>query len=407
MSMNLGAALRGVALAAALAVSNSTGAQTPVRGSAEACESWAILAPGGGPAGSLAVCSKLLREVPALREQIERLNKVASRDAETQRDLQRFGLTLNEMARKMKPLDVSALADALALKLRDSGALGDSALVNEVDRLRLSMREMNQKLDQIQSQPALRDRAAETLRGETGQALARLDFEAARQLLDGLRRIEGKIDDAQGPYAANPSLLELVRSEALETYRRAETAGAPTRCARGWTSVRTLLQAAQDTQRQGKLNAAGLTYKELVERAGQVLGELDAVDSVTRMNDEARRRQAGLESQLLAQAFESLGMSFDRRRAAALNQARTPLLRTRLGEADAMRIRATELMRAGKLSEAMDLLVDGFNLLGRIESEGGNYTTPLPDMPKSHRRITQSAMPPVDLAGMFPNGLCR
>jgi hypothetical protein len=100
-------------------------------------------------------------------------------------------------------------------------------------------------------------------------------------------------------------------------------------------------------------------------------------------------------------------MSFDRRRAAALNQARTPLLRTRLGEADAMRIRATELMRAGKLSEAMDLLVDGFNLLGRIESEGGNYTTPLPDMPKSHRRITQSAMPPVDLAGMFPNGLCR
>jgi hypothetical protein len=394
-------------LAATMTTVSCALAQTAVRGTTEACESWAILSAGGGPANTLSVCSSLLRELPALREQVARMNALAARDADTRRDLQRFGTTLNEMARKLRPADVKAMADAVAARMQGTNARGDAALLNEIDRLRVGLREMNQKLEQVQSQPAMRPGADAAIGGEAGQAIARLDFDTARGLLDGLQRIENKIDDAQGPYALDPALLALARREAMEGYGQAERAGAPARCAKGWASLRTLLEAAQAMQSQGRLNAAGLTFRELSERSTQIATELGAIDSLAHVNAEAARRQFAFETQMQQQIYDSVVRSFDQRRSGAVSRARTPELRGRIGQADAMRAQALELSAAGRQAEAIDLMVDGANLLGRIESEAGSYPVPLSNLPKPPRRTLQPQATAVDAMSLFPSSLCR
>lgn len=408
--------LAGMAWVSALASAMPASAQTPVRGSAASCETGAITGTGGDAARTLTLCSRLLAEVPALTAQLARLNALGARDEETRRDLQRFGATLNDMARRLKQQDNAALASAVAERLQRTLGGSESALLNEIDRLRVSMREMNQKVDELRSQPALQRRTDAAVSGEAGRAMAQLDFEAAKGVLDSLQRIESKIDDAQGPYAANPALLAMVRNEALSGYEKARQLGAPARCTRGWSSLGTLLAAAEDTFKQGKVNAAGLSYKDMSERAGQMLGELSMLDSMREAQQQIAQRQEEMHKTTRQRNVERATSVFDRRRAPAAQQARTAALRSRLAEADAMRSRALQMAEAGDAQAAADLLIDGANLLGRIESEGGNYRMPLEDIPKIQGRTSPfaAALPGLkhaataDEASLLPVGsICR
>lgn len=406
--------IAGLGLLAALLSSLAvpTLAQTPVRGSSVPCGAGAITGPGTRPGQTLVLCGSLQQRAPALAAQLTRAN-AAARDEETRRDLQRFGDTLNSMARRLKPQDTQALADAVAARLQQgaSPAQGDSALVNEMDRLRLSLREMNQKIDALREQPGLQARTDSALQGEAGQALARLDFDTARGMLDSLQRIESKIDDAQGPYAANPALLAMVRSEALTGLDKAGRAQAASLCARGWSSLGTLKTAADALQQQGKLNAAGLAYKDLQDRAAQVLNELSARASIKRVQQDSERQLAQIQQAAQQASVASATSAFERRRTPALAQARTPALRARVADADAMRTQAEKRAAQGDYLGAADLLIDGANLLGRVESEGGNYRMPLEDMPKFHRRqgAVGAAIAPaaeVDDADLPAGGAC-
>lgn len=407
-----GRALVPLVLVAVCWSSAPSAAQTPASGSSQPCESWAITAPGKSPGSTLVVCSRLLTEVPTLRQEVARLNALAARDEDARRDMQRFGQTLNDMARRLKPPDVRTLADQVAARLQRSGTQGDSAMANEVDRLRVGLREMSQKLDELRARPGLLSATDAAMAGEAGQAVARLDFEAARSLLDGLARIEGKIDDAQGPYAANPSMYNLVRSEAMESLERARQLGAQQRCAKGWSALATLRGAAEDTQKQGKLNASGLAWKDLSERAGQIVAELGAVDGAIESQRNSERQLLEMQQRSMRQIFELAGQTFEQRRAGAMRFANTESLRARVAQADQMRAQARRLADQGQMLEAMDLVVDGSNLLGRVETEGGRYTIPMQDLPKSHRIAFGSGALPMrtvtrteDLLG--PGALCR
>lgn len=403
-------------LLAALLASAQVPAQTKVTGTSVPCPSGAITGAGARPGQVLGLCGAL--QSSALAEQITRAN-AAARDEDTRKDLQRFGEALNTLSRRLKPQDTQTLADAIAARLRQSAgtAQGDAALVNEIDRLRLGLREMNQKIAALRGQPGLQARADGALQGEAGQALARLDFATASQLLDSLQRIEGKIDDAQGPYAANPALLAMVREQALSNLEQARQARAPERCAKGWTQLGTLRSAAEALQQQGKLNAAGLAFKDLQDRGAQVLGELAAVDAVQRAQQDSQRQMSQAQQAARQQVVDMAMAQFERRRAPAVAQARTPALRARVAEADALRDQARQRAAQGDPLGAADLLVDGANLLGRVESDGAGYRIPLSDIPKTHRRPGAMSglevAPHTALAGQSddsalpPGGACR
>ena len=399
-------------LVAGLMAASASPAQTPVSGSSAPCEASALTTSGKGPGATLVVCSRASRDAPALQEAIARLNALAARDEDTRRDLQRFGGTLNDMSRRLKAIDVKTFADAVAARIQRGAAQGDGALVNEVDRLRVSMREMNQKLEDLRARPGLQDKTDAAVAGEAGQAIARLDFETARGMLDRLTVLERRVEESQGPYAANAALFEATRNEALERLERVRRDGGPARCAKGWAGLETLRAAAEDTQRQGKVNAAGLAYKELFERAIQIGNEMGVVDSLSRIQQSSAQQRDALQQRSMQQAFEFAGMTFERRRPNALRQVRTDALRAKLAEADAMRTRAAELAQRGQYLEGADLLIDGANLLGRIESEGGNYRIPMQDIPKAHRSMMARQPvipePAITEADVMPGGgLCR
>lgn len=386
------------AAAAAIVVLATAGpaalAQTPVTGTSRPCDASALISTGTGPAATLTACNRAAREAPGLAAALEQLNAVAARDEDTRRDLQRFGATLNDMSRRLQGPNWKNFAEALAVRIERSAARGNAALVNEIDRLRVSLRETNQKLDEVRSRPGLQQAADGAMAGEAGQAVARLDFDAVRSLLDGLEAVRRDVADAQGPYAANATLYDAARREALERLEHVQRAGGATRCAKGMASLQTLRTAAEDLQRSGKVNASGLTYKDLFERAVQIANELSVLDSLENVRQSSAQQRSALERQSAQRAYDFAGMTFDRRRAGAARMARTEALRGRIGEADAMRTRAAELAQRGQLLEAADLLVDGANLLGRIESDAGNYRVPLDDIPKAHRMMT-GHLPPV------------
>jgi uncharacterized protein YjbI with pentapeptide repeats len=175
-----------LALAASLPAAMSVAQPVP-------CEEWAIVAMDPKNNGRLHVCSSILREVPALRAQVDRLNAAVAKTADAQRDLAKFTAALNEMSRQLKSQDVNRLAASLADRIDQSGREGDARLMREIERLRLGMLDIQEKVDGARADQRVAADARAALTGPAGDAIARLDLDTARNILDGIVRIEQKV----------------------------------------------------------------------------------------------------------------------------------------------------------------------------------------------------------------------
>jgi uncharacterized protein YjbI with pentapeptide repeats len=158
------------------------------------CEEWAIVAVDPRNNSRLHVCSAILREVPALRAQLDRLNAAVSSSTDAQRDLVKFTAALNDMAKQLKAQDANRLAASLAARIEENGRESDARLMREIDRLRLGMLDIQEKLDSARSSQQVATATRAAIAGPAGEAIGRLDLDAAKSILDGIGRIERKVD---------------------------------------------------------------------------------------------------------------------------------------------------------------------------------------------------------------------
>lgn len=353
-----------------------------------ACEEWAIVAADPRNNGRLQVCSAALREVPALRAQVDRLNAAAARSDDAQRDLARFNAALNELTRQMKAQDVNRLAASLAQRIEQNARDTDTRLMREIERLRFGMQDINEKLKIAGGDAASAAQAKSMLTGEAGQAIARLDLDTANKLLEGLADV--------AVYASNPQLFAQVRSDAQNALGQLRKHNAAQRCANGWKAVTTLHESAVAAEKRGQVNTAGATYKDVAERANAIVSELSITDSVTAAQNQATASLRAQQQQLEKQAFDLSKRRYEDRLPMATRFARSSKLQQELAQARQMAAQAEQLAREGRGFDAADMLVDAANLLGRIESEGGNYQMPMANMPKFPRPNLPRAAPAFD-----------
>lgn len=261
----------------------AAGAQTPP-GASVACEQWAILSTAGQASGRVEVCSRVLQEVPRLREQIAYLNQRAGSDADARRDLQRFAETLNQMARQLKAQDVQNMADNLVARLAQSRRAGDSALMDELDRLRLGMREVQRTLQEMRTNALTKDKVEPALSGEAGASIAKFDFDTAKSILGALGRIEAivtsvdrKVTELNDPAEARV-LIASERRRATQQMERFVQAGAEKRCGIIYRELLPVLKASELAEQEERFAAARRLLMTVYSQAIQATAELQRID---------------------------------------------------------------------------------------------------------------------------------
>jgi len=235
------------------------------------CETSTLFASDGKGAGKVVACSRLLREVPALADAVDRLNKAVEKNAEGQRDLDRFVRSLAATSRELPPKHLQTLAQSVADKVTRANAAGAERLAREIDRLRFDLDEWRSTLSDARA----RGDAAKTqavLDGQAGAAVAALDFAQAKKILDDLQQV---ITQTTGPYTAAPEQLARVRSDTQLAWERLEAGRASERCPQTWGTLVAQRKSAEDAEGRKLFEAAGNLYQSLNDRAMALVTELN------------------------------------------------------------------------------------------------------------------------------------
>jgi hypothetical protein len=409
MSMNPRFLVRRLSAAATASLLSTTLYAQPVP-----CEEWAIVGADPKNNGRLQVCSATLRQVPELAAKIERLNAAAARSADATRNLAEMKTALNDLARQLKAQDINRMATSLAERIGRRERDTDERLLREFDRLRLDMMDVREKLDAARSNPQAAERAREALNGPAGEAIVRLDFATANQILDGLVRIETGVneikgkDTVRGVYSTNPTLLAEIRSGAGAALAELKKKSAADRCTKGWQIVARLNDSARQAEQNGDLNVAGTTYKEVEDRARAIVNELSVIDATQQSTQQASAMMQAQQARMASQAFMLARRSYQDRLVVASRMANSPALQRELGRAKQMAAEAEALASNGRAFDAADKVVDAANLLAEVEEKAGNYRFPLPRLPKPMRPNLPGLVPAMPSAETLqPNSLCR
>lgn len=180
--------LAGAVALSLVAVAPRIGAQSARVG----CEEWDIL--GTAPAAQkqrVQACSPILREIPKIARLVERLNELAASGGANQATIDQFTRVLSDATKRLPADTARAVASTMADRFAESDQTSAQVL-REIDRLRRDMEEWRDEIVTLESSAATADRARQAVRGAAADAITRLDF---REATDILGRLEKKIDD--------------------------------------------------------------------------------------------------------------------------------------------------------------------------------------------------------------------
>lgn len=268
-------------------------AQQPIAGTAVPCERNSIIAP-GGVTSTLVVCARVERSVPELKAQLAQLeSRLTARDDETRHEIVGLGRALNTLARQLKPADVDTLARTLAARLSAFASAPDARMFAELSRLRIDLREVNEKIDSLRAAPATASRTEAELLGSTGAALGQMEFAHANAMLDGLARVETKIDamsrdlrDLAHPAEA-AAVLDSDRRIAKDAWKRFLDAGGQLRCPVLHTELGRMLLASSEAEESSRLLVARNLLMTVMTRSMQATAELQNADRLAQSRRDA------------------------------------------------------------------------------------------------------------------------
>lgn len=173
-----------IALSAAPAAAQGTAAATP-------CAQGLVVPGGGGPAGRFVLCSEVERQVPQLRQQLEKLAAGQAAGDERLRDMERLLRNLNAAAARIEARQIE-LARSLAQKLAEASAQGEASAGRQVRRLGDDLEEVNEKATRAAANRAQAEAAA-ALKAAIDDAVAKLDFAKANRLLDSIEALQRQL----------------------------------------------------------------------------------------------------------------------------------------------------------------------------------------------------------------------
>jgi len=143
--------------------------------------------------GSVQFC---LPSDPAIAALQEGLNRLLQQSADNAPRLQRMTRALEGMSSSLSDKQLQTLAKSLASQLDPLLADGDTRVSRAIERLSLNVEEMQEKVKEASSTDADTGRVQAALAGNAGDAIARLDFEAAGRLFDDLKSIRESLESA-------------------------------------------------------------------------------------------------------------------------------------------------------------------------------------------------------------------
>ena len=249
---------------------------TVAAGASTRCEQWAVLSTSGSASGRVEVCSAFLRDVPRLQAEVALLNQRAATDADSRRDLERFAITLNQMAKQLKAQDARAMVESVVARLEQQRRSGDAEVMDELARLRLGMGDMARALQRLSANEGSRRELDAAMAQGVGASIAQLDFDSAKKMLSELGEIKQTLIDMKEPAEARV-LLASERRRALQQMDSFLQAGAERDCPVVYQELLPVLEAADKAEQQGRFQAARQLLMTVWSRAAQAAAELQSV----------------------------------------------------------------------------------------------------------------------------------
>ncbi len=186
-----------------------------VRADSRGCEEGIIRLPDRN--GTIEICSSMAAQVPKLSKQLADATKTLGDQKKQIEELTRLVKNLNSVGRDIDPARQERLLSSLSQELEKSSRSGE-------DRTRRTLQDLSDKLDDIQQQlrtarasPAGAADIAMAMKGDVGDAIARLELASASRMVDGildkLTQIESKVDSVKDDTAEMRRMLKQIASE--------------------------------------------------------------------------------------------------------------------------------------------------------------------------------------------------
>jgi uncharacterized caspase-like protein len=209
----------------------------------------------------------------------------------------------------------------------------------------------------------------------------------------------GSAASASGPYTQNPELLKSTKRDAEGWMARLASASAETRCAGGWRDLAELKASAGKAMEAGQPDAAGATYKRMIERSEQVMQYINTTNMIDQseksMNDlQQRNTQRWMDTR--REWYEK----FEKRLMAAKENAQKTEQsmgkRVDLSKAQSLEAEARSLAKAEQYDDATDKMIDALNETNAQRDKVSNHGS----RPVEHpRRRAPPGHTPFDAAG--------
>jgi hypothetical protein len=310
--------------------------------------------------GRIIACSQLLNEVPALIDAVRRLNETAAKDAEARRDVDRFIRSLNETSGELPPKYQSQLAQSISDRVIRAQAGGVGRVARDVERIRVDLEDMREKIAEVRSSTG-EEGTRNALGGPTGAAIAALDFNQAKQIIDELSQIKAQ---TAGPYTAAPQEIIPIRDEVNRAKQRLVSAGAAERCPEAWKLLLSSIESADQVEKRNQHDAAAALFQNIQGRAAILLAELQYQD----MAADAPRQQyaaarANIENMLNMQRARFENRKEQRQLLAAVNPSYKQDPRPYFDDVSRLLSEADALAKTGKYGDANAKLTDASDAL--------------------------------------------
>ena len=167
--------------------------------------------------GTIEICSSMAAQVPKLSKQLADASKTLGDQKRQIAELTRLVKNLNSVGRDIDPARQERLLSSLSQELEKSSRSGE-------DRTRRTLQDLSDKLDDIQQQlgtartsPAGAANIAVAMKGDVGDAIARLELASASRMVDSilgkLTQIESKVDSVKDDTAEMRRMLKQIASE--------------------------------------------------------------------------------------------------------------------------------------------------------------------------------------------------
>jgi hypothetical protein len=142
----------------------------------------------------LKICTAAGQYLPAVIQQLARLEVLSRKNAEQERKIAGFVKKINDTGTLLGSR-VDELADSVSRLLQNSQTRTDTQLVRDIETLTLQLEEVEERVSAATGNPETASRAKLAMAGQLGDDIAKLNLSAATQTLEAIGRIDKKIDD--------------------------------------------------------------------------------------------------------------------------------------------------------------------------------------------------------------------